>query len=326
MATSLAGARGDLRDLGFGSRVTDQPGTRFLNRDGTFNVERTGISRLQARSLYHTLLTVSWGRFYGTLILLYLIVNLLFALGYVACGPGALHGSVASTPGEQFQDAFFFSVQTLATIGYGRISPVGLPANVLVAGEAFLGLLGVALSTSLSFARFARPEAHVLFSRRAVVAPYRGGRAFMFRVVHARETQLITVEAQVMLSRLEGPPGARVRRFHPLPLERSSVTFFPLHWTVVHPMDEASPLRGATVEDLEAADAEFLILLTAFDETSSQTVHARSSYKPAEVVVGARFVDMFVPSRHGRPRADLGRLHDLEPVDLPSPDRAPANV
>jgi len=300
------------RDLGFGSKVLESAGARFLNRDGTFNVVRENQSLLRSLNLYHEMLTAPLWVFYAAIGGTYVLVNLLFAGLYLLCGPGALHGATAVTPGERFLEAFFFSVQTLATIGYGRLSPEGSAANSLVAIEALVGLLGVAFATGLSFARFSRPLAHILYSDRAVIAPYREINGFMFRIINERRNQLIEVKARVTLSRMVSENGRRLRKFEPLGLERTTVLFFPLHWTLVHPIDEKSPLYGATAESLRESQAEFLILLTGTDETFSETVHSRSSYLPHEVVVGARFKDMFVEADDGRPRVDMRRFHELE--------------
>jgi inward rectifier potassium channel len=304
----------DTKDLGLGSKVTEQTRTRFLNRDGSFNVERRGQSFLRSLSPYHALLTMSWAKFHSMIVLSYFLVNVLFALGYMVCGPGALEGSAAMTLAQQFFDAFFFSVQTLATIGYGRMSPSGFPANILVAAEALTGLFGFALATGLLFARFSRPNAKIQFSEKAVVAPYRNVTGFMFRIVNERRNQIIELEATVAYSRMESHDGKQTRRFYRLALERDKVTFFPLHWTIVHPIDEKSPLFGVTEKDLEETDTEFAILLTGIDETFSQTVHARSSFKYDEVVVGARFRDMFLPSENGIARIDIRRLSDIERI------------
>lgn len=304
----------DDRDLGFGSRVLQQARARFLNRDGSFNVVRENQSLVRSLNLYHEMLNAPLWAFYSVIFGTYLLTNVLFAFLYLFCGPGALHGSTATTRGERFLEAFFFSVQTLATIGYGRLSPEGPAANSLVAVEALVGLLGVAFATGLSFARFSRPLAHVLYSRRAAIAPYRGGTAFMFRIINERRNQLIEVKARLTLSRMVNENGRRIRKFEPLSLERTTVLFFPLHWTIVHPIDEKSPLRGATAESLREAEAEFMILLTGTDETFSQTVHSRSSYLADELVVGARFRDMLVEGGDGRPRIDMRRFHELERV------------
>jgi len=302
------------RDLGFGGRVTQQTRTRFLNRDGSFNVVRSGVPFLRSLSLYHALLTVSWPGFFGLVVAAYFATNLLFGAGYLLCGPRALHGAATSTPGDRISEAFFFSVQTLATIGYGRVTPDGLPANLLVTVEALVGLLGFAVATGLLFARVSRPIARVVFSHRAVMAPYQGATALMFRIANERSNQLLEVEATVTLARLETMGGTVVRRFHPLALERKRVVFLPLHWVIVHPIDEASPLHGVTRESFEASDPEIMVLLTAIDETFSQAVHSRTSYKQQEVAWGARFSDMFQASADGRLSVDMRRIHEIESV------------
>jgi inward rectifier potassium channel len=299
-------------DLGLGSRIAQESRKRFLNRDGTFNAIRKGLPLLGSLNAFHSLTTMSWPRFHLLVVSSYFATNLLFAMIYLLCGPQALDGAQRGGAHGSFLDAFFFSVQTLATIGYGKITPRGIAANLVVSVEALVGLMGFALATGLLFARFSRPQARIVFSQLAVIAPYRGSRAFEFRLANARRNELLEVHATVSLARWEFHDGKPVRRFHELPLERRQVGFLPLHWVVVHPIDEGSPLHGQTPESLEAADAEFLILLSAVDETFSQTVHARSSYKWNEVVWGAKFADMFVRTDDGTVAVDMRRLHWVE--------------
>src|SRR5205085_3222675 len=214
---------------------------------------------------------------------------------------------------------FFRSVQTLATIGYGRIAPVGMAANLLVTVESLVGLLGLALATGILFARFSRPIADIVFSHNAIVSPYKERQAFVCRIANRRTNEMLEVQAEVIFSQLEGPD--RVRRFHALSLERPKVVFFPLSWTVVHPIDDQSPLNGLTHQNLVDSDAEFLILLTGIDETFSQTVQARSSYKADEIVWGARFRDVFRRPRDGGALSvDVGKLHEIDPI--PSKERS----
>lgn len=304
----------DTKDLGFGSRVSQEITTRFLNRDGSFSVMKTGLPFLRSLNFYHALLSISWPMFYALAISAYVVANVLFAFGYLLCGPGALAGAVGITFGERFLECFFFSVQTIGTIGYGHISPFSMTANVLMTIESITGLLGLAVATGLVFARFARPHAKILFSRNAVVAPYHGMTALEFRIANARTNQLIDVHASVLLSRMEEGHGGLKRKFHQLSLERQQVMFFPLHWVVVHPIAKSSPLYGVTKQDFLDSDAEILILLTGFDETFSQTVHSRSSYKGTEVVWGAKFGNIFDDSSNGTIKVDLRKIHDIVPT------------
>jgi inward rectifier potassium channel len=244
----------------------------------------------------------------------YLLANVFFGAAYVLCGPDALAAPSSALAYGRFPEAFFFSVETFATIGYGHIVPVSLAANVLTTVESFVGLLLVALSTGLVFARFSRPTANIIFSERAVIAPYRGITAFQFRIANARSSQIIQLEARVLFSFLEGDDGVRV--FRDLTLERQQVVFFPLAWTVVHAITSGSPLYGLTAQDLHRMSAEFLILLTGVDETWAQTVHTRSSYRADEVEWGARFESVFnAPTPEGLLSIDMRRLHRIERVD-----------
>ena len=290
----------DLRDLGFGTVVSRESQQRLLNRDGSFNVERRGLGFWSSFSLYHTLLTISWLHFFLLFVGWYFVANALFALAYLACGPKALGGSHAGA-GERtrFLRAFFFSVETLSTIGYGNVTPDGRRRQHGGHGGGAVRADGLRLVTGLLFARFSRPTAKILFSRHAVVAPYRDMTALEFRVANARSNELIEISAKVMLSRFEDVDGVRTRRYYPLALERDSVVFLPLTWTVVHPIDDASPLHGETAESLRSSQAEFLVLLKAFDEIFSTIVQTRASYTMDEVVWGARFANAFMLERSG---------------------------
>jgi inward rectifier potassium channel len=218
---------------------------------------------LETVAPYQQLLTMSWTAFLGAVALAYLGFNALFAAAYVLCGPDALIGADAHALGGALGRAFFFSVQTFATIGYGQINPNGLAPNGIVTLEALVGLMFQALATGLLFARFSRPTASILFSRRALIAPYGDGQSLQFRIANRRKNQIIQLEAQVLFSLLETDQrGDRVRRYYPLPLERNKVTFFPLSWTIVHPIGDTSPLAGRTAEDLARSEAEILVLLS----------------------------------------------------------------
>jgi len=309
------------QDLGFGSVVARDTRQRFLNRDGTFNVRREGLNYWEALSAYHYFLTITWPLFLAYVAASYIVLNALFASAFVACGRGALTGFANQGPAERFARAFFFSVHTLATIGYGNIVPVTFAANAVVAVESLVGLLGFAIIAGIMFARFARPRAEIAFSRVAVIAPYRDHTALMFRIVNKKRNEIVEMQAKVLLARQKRDGSSTApREFINLKLERDRVVFFPLSWTIVHPIDETSPLKGCSRDELQTLDAELLVLLNGFDETFSQTVHTRSSYKPHEVVWGARFVSMFNPARQdGVISVDIGKLDDFAEAPLASP-------
>ena len=304
------------QDLGLGGKLSERSHARLLNRDGSFNVRRNSLGPFHPYNVYHTLVSLPVPSVVLLMAAGYVATNLLFATLYWLAGPDAIAGAAAS-PLARFEDCVFFSVQTLATIGYGKLVPNTRAANVLVAIEALVGLLGFALLSALLFARFARPTARIRFSSHAVIAPYQNGWALMFRLVNLRNHDLTDVHAIVSLARWVDENGMRRRRFDQLPLERDFIIFMPLHWVVVHPITDTSPLRGLTAKSFAGADPEVVCLITADDETFAQTVHARCSYDKADIVWGARFRDMYLPEAD-RVTIDLGRLNDFEAVPPPA--------
>ncbi|NJM53632.1 MAG: hypothetical protein HC846_09730 [Blastocatellia bacterium] len=226
------------KDLGFGEKVSRESRKRLLNRDGSFNVERTGLKLTSLLNPYHILLTISWRAFIGWTLLVYFLSNVVFGFFYGILGAESLVDT-SSTPTENlYLRGFFFSVQTFATIGYGTIHPVGIIPNLLVTIESYYSMIMTALVTGIVFARFARPTAKILFSDHAIITPYQDKTAFMLRLVNSRNNQLIEVEAKIMFSRLIDEEGKKNRRFEMLELERERVSFLPLAWTIVHPIDE----------------------------------------------------------------------------------------
>src|SRR5690242_3398902 len=262
------------------------------------------------RDLYHDLLVSSWPRLFAFLALSYVAANTLFAVAYLA-----VPGSIENARHGSFVDAFFFSVQTMATIGYGKLVPGTLWANALVTLEALFGLLGIAMVTGLMFAKFSRPTARVLFSRRAVVMPFDGTPSLMFRMANARGNNIVEAQVHVVLARNEvTSEGHAMRRFHDLDLSRRQSALFTLSWTAIHPISERSPLRDATPASLAAADAEIIVSLLGFDEHFSQTVHARHFYAAEDIVWNARFADILPSLRRGVRRVDFTRFHDVVPL------------
>lgn len=304
-------------DLGLGRVVSNTRGRRLLNADGSFNVVREGLPWSQAGSVYHDSLTTTWPKFLAWTAAVYLGINLFFAACFMVLGEEVLSGSGVAALGGRFAQAFFFSVQTFATIGYGSIVANGVAGNVVVTIEALIGLLAQALITGLLFARFARPTMSLQFSSMALIAPFNNGTAFMFRVANKRRNELIEMEAQVSFSILDESVSGLGRRYHRLELERRTVNFFPLSWTLVHPITPESPLWGLTEKDLADREAELLVLLQGTDDTFATRVSARRSYRSEELVWGARFASVFDSSRaDGRVAMDLTKLDLYERVAL----------
>jgi len=289
---------------------------RLLNPDGSFNVRRRGLSWVRSLHIYHSLTTMSTLRFCLAAFLAYLTVNALFAVGYLLCGAGAVTGLEGAGMVERITGCFFFSVQTFSTIGYGGYSPANDAAHWLVTLEAIIGLGSTALATGLVFARFSRPQAKILCSKGAVIAPYKGGKAWMFRMANGRRGQLMDVQATVVLATRD-PSAPSGRKFDVLELERSRILMFPLHWVVVHPINDQSPLFGLNEQEFAALSPEFLILTSAVDETFAETVYARSSYSADQLEWGARFCDIYFASDDGSTGIDLAKLSDTEPVADP---------
>jgi inward rectifier potassium channel len=289
---------------------------RIINPSGEFNVRRRGTTWRDIHP-YLFMINASWPVFTVLIFGGFVIANVVFALIYVKIGVEHLQGADTSTALSRFLSAFFFSAQTFTTVGYGRISPDGVLTSLVASLQALLGLMALAIGTGLLFGRFSRPAARLAFSRQMLVAPYQSGASLQFRVANRRSNNLMEVEARVMLSTVEQSDQGPLRKYKYLPLERDLVQFLPLSWTIVHPIDESSPLWGKKPEDLKQHQAEFLITIKAFDDTFFQTVHVRHSYRYEEVVWGARFVPAFEPDAQGEMVLDLGKLSEIAPVQNP---------
>lgn len=255
---------------------------------------------------YHVLLTMPWRWFFALVLAGYLAINGLFAVGYWSLGD-----AIENATARSFSDCFFFSVQTLATIGYGRMVPKTVGANTLVTCEALLGMIGLAVTAGLVFARFSRPTARVLFSEVAVVAPYEGVPSLMFRMANARGNRIVEARLKLTLVLNEmTAEGEQVRRLHDLALLRSEHAAFALSWTAIHSIKSKSPLFGKSPADLRAAGADFFASLTGIDEGLLQTVHVRHVYRAGDVRWDARFVDILT-TEADRAIIDYTRFHEI---------------
>ena len=288
---------------------------RIINPNGQFNVRRRGTTWRDIHP-YLFMINAPWPVFSALLFGGFVAANVGFAFIYLKIGVEHLQGADTSTALHRFLSAFFFSAQTFTTVGYGRISPDGFLTSLVASFQALLGLMVLAIGTGLLFGRFSRPAARLAFSKQMVVAPYQSGTSLQFRVANRRSNNLMEVEARVMMSTVEPSDHGLHRKYIPLPLERRVIQFLPLSWTIVHPIDEASPLWAQNPEYLAKHQVEFLVLIKAFDDTFFQTVHARFSYRHDEVVWGAHFVPAFEPDAEGEMVLDLGKLSAIAPAEI----------
>lgn len=301
-------------DLGLGTRE-NTGGYRAINKDGSFNVKKVNVPFFERLNFFHSLITMPWTKFLGVILLWYFSINIIFASAYTLIGVEHLTGIKPSTTLDGFIEAFFFSAQTITTLGYGRVAPIGNPANIVAAIESMLGLLGFALATGLLYGRFSRPSTMIQYSKIAVIAPYHDINGFMFRVVNPQNNHLLELEVQLNLAMKR--ENSDLRDFYSLELERDKVAFMPYMWTIVHPISDNSPLFGLDAQQFLEKEVEFIVSMKAFDETTSQSVYSRSSYKAPEVKWGEKFVYAVKRENNGI-TIDVGKLDETEKVILNS--------
>ncbi|MGF7233037.1 ion channel [Arachidicoccus sp.] len=303
-------------DTGFGSKG-DNYGGRFINKDGSYNLRKQGIPLRERFSIFQAMLDMPRWKFIATLVLCYLAANVFFSLIYILIGINGFQGFINKSNWSKIKEIFFFSTETFTTVGYGRINPIGDAVNLVAAFEAMIGFLSFAIATGLLYGRFSKAKAHISFSHHAVVAPYKDITALMFRLAtHKNKHSLTDVTIKVNLSLLLNENGESTYKFYDLPLERNRVDSLMMNWTVVHPIDENSPLLGLTVEDMQNLDFELYILIRGFDDVYSSNVLKRTSYTFDEVIFNAKFVQMYHESDDGKTTLlDLDKLGKYELLD-----------
>jgi inward rectifier potassium channel len=306
-------------NTGFGTN-SNSTGGRFINKDGNPNVIKKGVGILDRYSWYHTLLGMKLWRFGLLLFSIYIGINLVFAGVYYLIGINHLKGVNTGSPWQDFSEVFFFSAQTFTTVGYGRISPDSFAASAVSTLEAFVGLLSFALATGLFYGRFARPQAFLKFSNNALIAPFRDGTAFMFRLAPYKNNNLSEVEVKLTLAITNEENGKLTDKFFDLELEFSKINGLSLSWTIVHPIDDKSPFYGLSKEDIANTDMEIMVYVKAFDSVFSNSVIRRTSYVSSEIVWGAKFKMMYHPSEDkNKTILDASKLNDYENMPLPKP-------
>lgn len=294
-------------------------GGRYFEKDGNPNLHVKGMRLLDRFSPYHTMLSISNGKFFIVVISFFIGINLLFALIYLAIGLNHLNGLNATTNTEKFGEAFFFSAQTFTTVGYGRINPIGFGASFVASLEALTGLMSFALVTGLLYGRFSRPKAYLRYSKNILFAPFRGGTALMLRFVPYTKNYLVNVEARITTAlRVADDDGSLKTRFFNTPLDISKANTLASNWTLVHEINENSPLYNLTKEDMANAQVEIIVFVQGFDETFSNTVISRTSYHYSEFIYGAKFLPMFHPIGNNTSTVlHLDKLDDYTEAELP---------
>ena len=301
-------------DLGLGRVVANAVRGRFIGRDGEPSSHKFGLGAQRAEHFYLTALAARWPQFLSWFVGILLLINGVFAVAYRSLGPQAIAGGEGLGVADPFLLALRFSVGVFTTSGSAPLFAVGETAGWLVIAESIVGILFMITSAGLIIARLMRPRMVLQFSESAIVAPYEGGRALMFRMVNARPGQLSDVRARVIFTWFETTNGVRERDFRQLELERDTIELFNLHWTVVHPIDEKSPLRGFTPEQLRESEAEIIISIIAHEETFSTHVRSRTSYTWDEVRWDVKFASIFTSATDGRVAIDVERLSRTEPL------------
>lgn len=293
-------------------------GGRFFNNNGNPNMEVKGMRFFERLNVYHTLLSMPRWKFFLVIIAFFIGINLFFASIYLWIGIDHLNGMIASNYAEKIGEAFFFSAQTFTTVGYGRISPIGFAASFVAALEALTGLLSFALATGLLYGRFARPRAYIRYSKNALFVPFRDGVALMFRMVPYTKNFLYNVEVKVSVAMRIMEDDVLKTKFFNMPLDISKATTMVSNWTLVHMINEESPLFGLNKEDIKNAQTELLIFVQGFDESFSNTVISRTSYSCDDFVYGAKFVPMYHPNAENTSTIlHLDKLDEFTEAELP---------
>jgi inward rectifier potassium channel len=302
-------------DSGFSNRAENE-GSRLLNKDGSFNVKKYGLTFLERFSVFHWLIKMSWLHFFVIMFIGYLLINLFFASLYFLAGIDGLTGVHGTSISSQFLDAFYFSSQTLTTVGYGYLSPNSEFHSLLASFESFIGLMSFAMATGLLYGKFSKPKAGIIYSEKAMISPYREGEnGLMIRLANAKGNQIINLSAKMMISWVDPATKGMSRKYYLLKLEIASINMLATSWNIVHPINEESPLFEMDLRTLEEREAEVILQLQGYDETYSQEVHSRTSYKTEEIVWGGRF-DPILSHENGQATLNMAKLSSYQKVDL----------
>ena len=305
-----------IKNTGFGTNASSYGG-RFVTKSGNANVRKTGIGFFESISWYHTMLTIPRWKFFFIIFTFYFLVNFAFASIYYIVGVEHLNGINAITTIDKFGQAFFFSIQTYTTVGYGHISPSGFLTSFVASVEALFGLLSFAIATGLFYGRFSKPKAHIMFSENAIIAPFQDGTALMLRLSPYKNTNLTDAEARMTMGIHVEEEGKMVNKFYTLDLELEKVSALTLSWTLVHPITKNSPFYNLNENDIQTTLGEIIVFIKVFDDMYSTSVVKRTSYTFDEIVYGAKFLPMFTRSLdNNKTLLHIDKLNLFERVEL----------
>lgn len=306
-----------INNTGFDNATGNSSG-RLFTKSGQSNVIRTGIRFIDRISLFHTLINMRLSHFILFAVSAFLVVNLLFAWAYYGIGAVQIGVAQEASAWEQYFECFFFSTQTITTVGYGGLHPNTLMANAVATIEAVFGWMTFAVLTGLIYGRFARPRAYLLFSKHALISPYKEGRALIFRMAPYKNTSLTDAEVLMNLTIKVNENGKKVSKFFQVKPEMSKVSSLSLNWNIVHYINEESPFYGMTESDFAEREVELLVFVKAFDEHFSNIVQQRTSYTFDEIVHGAKFNLMFRQSEDKKSTIlELDKIDAYESAVLP---------
>jgi inward rectifier potassium channel len=298
-------------ELGFGQTYSEG-NKRLVNKNGSFNINRVDT----VKNFYVDLVKMSWKKFLIYSFSFYALVNIIFGTIYFLAGPEKIHVKPEHSAAYQYFECVSFSVQTLATVGYGVLHPDSFSANMITSFEALFGILIFAIMTGLCYSRFSKPTAGYKFSDHALIAPYQNMNSIQVRVANHRNSNIVEIEASCMFSLEVDDNGTNKRVFLNLPLERNKIYFLPLSWTIVHPITPTSPLYGKNADDLREANAELIVMLKAYDDAYAQTIHGHTSYTFDEIIWGAKFIPSYYTGKNGKATFEINKLGDYSQAEL----------
>ncbi len=303
-----------INNTGFDNTTGNSSG-RVLNKDGSSNVVKTGIPYMKRISLFHTLINMNILTFIVVALGGFVLINLFFACIYYNIGVDQIGIKPGQSSSDQFLECFFFSAQTVTTVGYGVMHPQSLATNALSTFESVFGWMAFAVLTGLIYGRFAKPKAYLMFSNNALIGPYKDGQALMFRMAPYKNNTLTEAEVLLNITFRLHENDKIVNKFLPLKAELSKISALSLNWTIVHYIDEESPLYGMCKEDYEINETELMVFVKAFDEHFSNTVQQRTSYNAEDIIHGAKFAQMFKQSDDKTSTIlELDKIHDYHLV------------